>query len=142
MEEVVVKRTGKPPLRFKGKLLADGDCEIVAGKERARWFSVRVYRLSDGYVVVAITYHSQFVGESKFTFAERWPLDDLESAFQFFEGEFYPTFNSWNRVNPKCCEEWEWLTLELKQLCGNMCEACGVVENLDALKGSETENGD
>lgn len=141
MEKIIVKRTGKAPLRFEGELLADCDSEIMAGNERTRWFSVRVYRLSDGRLVVAITYHSRWRGESEFAWAERWPLAALDEAFQAFEGEFYGAFHCWNSVSPRSDRDWERLNQDLKQLCSDVCETCGAVENLEAPEDTETENG-
>ena len=82
---------------------------------------------------MAITYHSRWRGESEFSWAERSTSENLENAFNVFVGELFEMFNVWNpSPSPKDLDRWGLLKLDLSLLCGQVCEACGVVENLDA----------
>ncbi len=141
-----VKRTGKPPLQFDGELLADCNSKIVSGRERNRWFSIAVYGIpaSDEDVVVAITYFTQWQGELEFSWAEQCPFESVYEAIRDFEAEFG---NHWRDLRPSSDdlrEEWgrEWLALrnDLRHLCSDICETCGVVQNLDTPDDIETEH--
>lgn len=62
--EYTLARTGHPPLRFAGELLAQADGQRVNGQEQTRWHELAVYRTPAANYVVAITLRSQWAGES------------------------------------------------------------------------------
>lgn len=66
-----LRRTGKPPLRFQGELLAEEEGD---GRDRTRWHSLRVYRTAGGRYVLHIEYTTRFQGESDYCAA--WVLED------------------------------------------------------------------
>lgn len=62
-ETVTLRRSGQPPLRFRGELLAESDGERQAGKEHNRWHELAVYRTAGGQFVVRIAYRTRWEGE-------------------------------------------------------------------------------
>jgi hypothetical protein len=133
MVEVVVSRSGKPPLRLKGEPLTTQDSRFVRGKERNRWFSVQVFGLPNGDLVVAMKYKSLWESEAEFAYAKRASRDGLPGAFASFLAEFFARWNCWHRTNPSSARDWELLRCDLAQLLGEVCATCGVVEDLDAV---------
>lgn len=61
--EITLKRTGKPPLRFRGELIEESDGERQRGKENTRWHELGVYRTEGGKFVLRIAYRTRWQGE-------------------------------------------------------------------------------
>ncbi|MBR9800565.1 hypothetical protein GYB59_02165 [bacterium] len=62
MEEITLQRTGQPPVRFSGKLVAEA-AEPLPPFEKAkfdtrRWHELRLYRHQDGRLVLSIAFRS------------------------------------------------------------------------------------
>ena len=58
-----IPRSGLPPLRFQGELLAESDGSCYAGQDRLRYHDIAVYRTDGGQYVVHIAYCTRFQGE-------------------------------------------------------------------------------
>jgi len=56
-------RSGRPPLCFRGELLAQSDGEHDNGKRQNRWHDLAIYRTAAGRYVVALHYRSRREGE-------------------------------------------------------------------------------
>ena len=63
-ESVVLPRTGDRPLSFTGTLLATANTATVAGKDKLRWFEVRVWRTTAGALVAEAAYRTRWEGEA------------------------------------------------------------------------------
>ena len=63
MTEHTLPRTGKPPLHFRGELVAESDGERQAGRDWSRWHELAVYRTEGGQYVVRIAYRTRYQGE-------------------------------------------------------------------------------
>ena len=56
-------RSGKPPLRFQGEVLAESDGQRQAGRDWTRWHELTVYRTTVGKYVVHVAYRTRYQGE-------------------------------------------------------------------------------
>lgn len=64
MESFTLRRTGQPPLAFKGEPIAEVDGRYVGGQEQNRWHELALYRTEAGRYVLAIAYRTIWQGES------------------------------------------------------------------------------
>ena len=62
-ETITLPRSGQPPLRFRGELLAESCGERQAGREQTRWHELAVYRTAGGVFVVRVAYLTRWEGE-------------------------------------------------------------------------------
>ncbi len=85
LTETTLTRTGAAPVRFKGTLLAEANGKMVQGKEQNRWHTLTMYQTEGGQYVLAITYSSQWKGESDHHFAtvcqDAWIVVDVLQAY-------------------------------------------------------------
>lgn len=58
-----LQRTGMEPLRFAADLIAESAGRHQGGRERNRWYDIRIYAISHTRYVVALEYHTQWQGE-------------------------------------------------------------------------------
>lgn len=63
MFDVILPRSGLPPLRFRGEKIAFSDGSPAAGRERSRWHELAVYRAAAGGYVAAVRYRTAWDGE-------------------------------------------------------------------------------
>jgi hypothetical protein len=63
MTEMLINRTGEPPLKFRGRSLVQVGGRIYQGQEQNRWHELEVFRTEGGNYVLAIGYHTQWQGE-------------------------------------------------------------------------------
>jgi len=64
VQEFVLMRTGEPPLKFRGEVLASADGRWQNGKDQNRWHEITVYRTPGGNHVLEVVYHTLWQGES------------------------------------------------------------------------------
>lgn len=79
MENITLKRTGKPSLTFQGERLINSDGHWCRGKEHNRWHEITIYRAEDGRYVVHIQFCTQWQGELErsYVFVTNKPADVL-----------------------------------------------------------------
>jgi hypothetical protein len=63
VEIITLTRSGQPPLRFRGELLAESDGQRQANREHNRYHTVRIWRTVAGRYLLCIAYHTHFQGE-------------------------------------------------------------------------------
>lgn len=64
MESITIKRTGEPPLTFRGKSVTEEVGGWQAGKEVNRWYDLTIYTTDNkGRYVAVISYQTQWQGE-------------------------------------------------------------------------------
>lgn len=64
MEDYILKRTGREPVKFTGELLADIGGPTFKGREQNRWHDLALYKTQAGQYILYITYHTTWEGES------------------------------------------------------------------------------
>jgi hypothetical protein len=62
MTAITLSRTGLRPLAFEGELLAEADSRQPQGACQNRWWSLKLYRTGERYVV-SVSYRTQWQGE-------------------------------------------------------------------------------
>jgi hypothetical protein len=82
---IVIERTGRPPLRFNGLLLAEADDHHHSGERNNRWEQVSVYRTQGGKVVVLRIHRTCWDGERDQFDATAY--DDAGTALEALVGE-------------------------------------------------------
>lgn len=90
MDSITVPRSGKAPLKFEGKLLAEQSGKTATGRDRNRWHDVSIYRSKGGKYVASVTYRTVWQGEIGHDAAEIF--DDGAEAAKWLEA-FDPTAN-------------------------------------------------
>ena len=69
METYLIMRTGQPPLRIAGEILAEVSGQQWCGRERNRWYEITVYSVAEAYAV-HVRYCTSWEGESGHSTAE------------------------------------------------------------------------
>jgi len=64
MDEFVLDRTGKAPLKFAGKKIRRSNGRYQNGTEQNRWHVIELFRAQGGKYVLAISYRTLWDGES------------------------------------------------------------------------------
>ena len=71
MASFILQRTGNPPLKFEGELIAESRPQPVANKkEPNRWHELAVFRTAAGKYVLAVTYRAEWKDEQSHSHAE------------------------------------------------------------------------
>ena len=73
-----LRRSGQPPLRFQGELIASADGQRRNGCKQDRWHELAVYRTQGGKYVVKIAYRTRWPGENDHEAAK--VVDDARSV--------------------------------------------------------------
>lgn len=97
--QYVLTRTGKPPVRFDGELIAESEGRLVGSRDQTRYHDLRVYRTAAGRWVGQVEYHTRWEGEQGRTtvyvcdtpssLAESLTDHPLPEAVGYPEGEAY-----------------------------------------------------
>lgn len=82
MEKHTIQRTGKAPLEFTGKQVAQSSGKWAAGREQNRWHDITVYQTAGGKYVAHIEYHTLWEGELGHSEAE---VCDAESVSYYLQ---------------------------------------------------------
>ena len=77
-----LRRSGQPPLTFRGALIAESDGERQYGREQDRWHELAIYRTAGGKYVAVIRYRTRWQGEADHDEAE--PLADAAAVAAYF----------------------------------------------------------
>jgi hypothetical protein len=70
MTSFLIHRAGNSPLGFDGELLSSSEGRCRNSREQNRWHNISIYRTKGGGYVVAIEFHTFWVGEEDRSFAE------------------------------------------------------------------------
>lgn len=62
MKTYTLTRTGYPPLRFQGELIAESDTEQT---QALRWYKAEIYRAENGSLVVTVGFRTNWEGEAE-----------------------------------------------------------------------------
>lgn len=65
-------RTGQPPLKFTGSIIAETSGEIVNGHEQLRYHDIGIYRTVAGKYVTEINYYSSWRNETGYDDVAIW----------------------------------------------------------------------
>jgi hypothetical protein len=63
MTTFTIPRTGQAPLRFTGELIAETSTRLIAGRERNRWFVLKLYRTGGGKFPLSVAFRTRWEGE-------------------------------------------------------------------------------
>lgn len=83
-QEIRIRRTGEPPLVFRGALLAEGSSRESRGDGENRWHEVRVYRTAAGKIVYQVEFSTRWQGERDTS--DVHVADTLDAAVQYLRG--------------------------------------------------------
>lgn len=64
LQEYTLERTGQPPLKFRGRLLAESSGRWTVGRDNNRWHDLEIYRTEAGRYVVSIVFETIWQGET------------------------------------------------------------------------------
>ena len=70
MKRFTLPRSGQAPLTFNGELIASSEGQQLAGRDRARWHDLAIYRTTDNRYVVGVSYQTIWQGEIGYDIAE------------------------------------------------------------------------
>jgi hypothetical protein len=87
MEEFILDRDAKRPVRFHGTRLLENSGHWINGKDQNRYYVLTLYKHEDGRYILSWEYTSHWQGETSHARVE--PFDSVEAAMQALE-EFDP----------------------------------------------------
>lgn len=131
--KTAVQRTGQRPLSFDGESLATESSRIHAGKTRNRWHEIEVWKTTAGKFVVAVSYRTQWEGESSYD--DGLAFDTKEQVATLLEEYIFPNIATIGYPpTPAYGERQAKLLAELeeafKNRVGAVSDALGVVEEV------------
>ena len=92
MEEVLLSRTGKVPLKFMGELVAYANGLELKGDWDKRWHEIAIYRTQKGRWVVSINYRANEKYRKEPPYDRVEVFDDPDALAQFLE-DYNSTLN-------------------------------------------------
>lgn len=103
MKTYTLTRTGLPPLRFQGEVIAEADTEQL---QALRWYKATIYKEKEGRFVVSIGFRSNWEGETEHDWVAicRNP-SDVASSLRVYDvlppGRGYPPSDSYQERQAK-----------------------------------------